>query len=1512
MNDVTDNAKNNFGDPLDAMYIACARSVSENVGLRLKNVESMNDVTYNAKNKFGDPVDAMYIACARSVSENVGLLLKNSVGSLVVLSNENRTAQRNHPTQEFNNGVVLGAEPLRDNQLFEVKIDKKVNAWSGSIEIGVTALDPSVLNLPTSATGFRESTWVMSGCSVLRDGHTTIEDYGQDLDQLKEADRVGVLRTASGALHFYVNGVDQGQAAVDTPSTVYAIVDMYGKCAQVSVVDDSNRDAASESLLTSLPTFVSAIFNEITNEAIAEATYVHSNERLVFHERCGTLIKLTNGRRTAERKRPLDEFNNGVVMTNRPLREEEIFEIRLDMLVDKWSGSIEVGITTHNPTTLDFPATMTNMRSGTIMMSGCGILTNGKGTRREYGAYNLDELQEGDRIGLMKKTSGALHYYINGVDQGVASARTPSMVWGVVDLYGMAVKVTIIEHVNTAGLGIPNSGSIGNRINFYLRQYRDAYEDDDEVCNQGMEKLLFHTHCGSHAAVINGQRTSHRPNALDDFNNGVVLTSRTLRNGEQFEVRLDKMVDKWAGSIEIGVTTHSPLTLEFPSTMTNIRSGTWMMTGNGVMHNGTTIIDAYGQNLDGLTLADRVGVSRKEDGTLHFTVNGVDQGQAATNVPAAVYGVIDLYGQAAQATIIDQSDPTNLADIDTCIDENSDELGFHHRHGHNAIIMNNGKTAARPNARGEFNDAIVTSNRPLKDNELFEVTIDKMVDRWSGSIEAGVTLILPEQLDFPNTMTDIDHDTWMLSGSAIMQDGSTTRNRYSLDLDLLTVRSRVGMMRCSDGTLHYFLDGIDQGVAGNDIPSGVYAVIDLYGQCAQVTITGGSGVRPPDNHLMIEETDRSLSSPLCSDTDLPTIPVCPEFIRKYASNDSIVAREISHRFSQCCGKNITLRNNGCIANRVRHFNGGLVFSADPLRSDELFEVRVESLSRQWSGSLQIGLTTMAISDSTPVSLLPLSACELTSKVTWVISGSEVKKNGITIKENYTPSLDRLEVNDRVGVKRGSDGSMRVYINGDDVGVAASNIPKNVFALIDLYGRVESVAITSSAFSDVFNSSQILSIITSTSSRCIEDEQDLDTAEVCHLEFHTSHGKNIELTEGQLTARRMASYNQGIVLSHKPLPRNHMFKVRIDRLNTHWTSSLSVGVLAADKFSLAVSAVSLKQPCWVVQDSSVFHSGIKVKDHFGSGLDSLQVGDTVGLMVSDETALHLYINGVDQGIITRDVPLVIYALVDLYGQCEQVTLVTDDDVTTSSLEHREKADMEDGMKEKGCHCPEVNVIKNCEYQNLCSRFQTTLGLPEGYLNPQFNRCYCELCHKIRGDEPLGQCGDPPREYSLPFGWCKFGLRLPPKASVLNVLEKWHVAFHGTNVAHIRKILDTGDLILPGDAGMVGSQAQASHFDENNKPVEQCDIEQVVFSPSIRYAGSHSYTARYEYRDPKTRKTHSAMVAFQVCVKPGSYKVGVQTVGANEDIDPRFRNTDLEWSTKERGATVLCALLIKVEQ
>lgn len=67
----------------------------------------------------------------------------------------------------------------------------------------------------------------------------------------------------------------------------------------------------------------------------------------------------------------------------------------------------------------------------------------------------------------------------------------------------------------------------------------------------------------------------------------------------------------------------------------------------------------------------------------------------------------------------------------------SSDIRFYHIHGRNARISNNGLTASRPRAYSEFSEAIVICNRPLRDGELFEVVIEKMVDRWSCSIEAG-------------------------------------------------------------------------------------------------------------------------------------------------------------------------------------------------------------------------------------------------------------------------------------------------------------------------------------------------------------------------------------------------------------------------------------------------------------------------------------------------------------------------------------------------------------------------------------------------------------------------------------------------------------------------------------------------------------------------------------------------------------------------------------------------------
>lgn len=67
-----------------------------------------------------------------------------------------------------------------------------------------------------------------------------------------------------------------------------------------------------------------------------------------------------------------------------------------------------------------------------------------------------------------------------------------------------------------------------------------------------------------------------------------------------------------------------------------------------------------------------------------------------------------------------------------------------------------------------------------------------------------------------------------------MQDGVMFRHSYKLNLDSLSVGDVIGMMRHPDTSLHFYLNGIDQGAACFSVPQNVYPVIDLYGQCAQV------------------------------------------------------------------------------------------------------------------------------------------------------------------------------------------------------------------------------------------------------------------------------------------------------------------------------------------------------------------------------------------------------------------------------------------------------------------------------------------------------------------------------------------------------------------------------------------------------------------------------------------------------------------------------------------------------
>ena len=95
------------------------------------------------------------------------------------------------------------------------------------------------------------------------------------------------------------------------------------------------------------------------------------------------------------------------------------------------------------------------------------------------------------------------------------------------------------------------------------------------------------------------------------------------------------------------------------------------------------------------------------------------------------------------------------------------------------------------------------------------------------------------------------------------------------------------------------------------IPSGVYAAVDIYGQCVEVDMCY-------EDHYGVTEA---------SVTATPTPMV-----------DAADATVSTHQFHEHCGRNIQLTDSRTVASRINSYDYGIVFSSRRLTNDELFEV----------------------------------------------------------------------------------------------------------------------------------------------------------------------------------------------------------------------------------------------------------------------------------------------------------------------------------------------------------------------------------------------------------------------------------------------------------------------------------------------------------------------------------------------------------------------------------------------
>jgi len=204
------------------------------------------------------------------------------------------------------------------------------------------------------------------------------------------------------------------------------------------------------------------------------------------------------------------------------------------------------------------------------------------------------------------------------------------------------------------------------------------------------------------------------------------------------------------------------------------------------------------------------------------------------------------------------------------------------------------------------------------------------------------------------------------------------------------------------------------------------------------------------------------------------------------------------------------------------------------------------------------------------------------------------------------------------------------------------------------------------------------------------------------------------------------------------------------------------------------------------------------------------------------------------------------------------------------------------------------------------------------------CYCETC---RADENIvSSVGRPHRADVLPPGWVCLPLRCGDlQAKALGALD-WDIAYHATTSERLPQVLATGRLVKPGDrvaaldgqaVGIRGDTGRIRKpFRRRNRHTGQqewFDPCQIFLSPSIRYCCLPHYAKPVLFTGP-TGTGYTVRMALQVRLRPGTYSVGHQTVGATEPIDSCISNDSIEYYTKgdEHGSHILTGLLVGLEK
>ena len=151
-----------------------------------------------------------------------------------------------------------------------------------------------------------------------------------------------------------------------------------------------------------------------------------------------------------------------------------------------------------------------------------------------------------------------------------------------------------------------------------------------------------------------------------------------------------------------------------------------------------------------------------------------------------------------------------------------------------------------------------------------------------------------------------------------------------------------------------------------------------------------------------------------------------------------------------------------------------------------------------------------------------------------------------------------------------------------------------------------------------------------------------------LKFHSTHGRNIEISTDGFTATRYESFCQGILFSNRPVMISERVCIRLVTMNGRWSGVLRIGFSAHDPSGLS------DLPKYACPDLTS-KPGYWAK---ALGERYATEGSVIHYYVSPNGDVHFGMSGKDLGVFFSgiDTRQPLWAMIDLYGNCTTLELI----------------------------------------------------------------------------------------------------------------------------------------------------------------------------------------------------------------------------------------------------------------